>query len=665
MKKFISYSITTYLLLFALPTFAAPNTDDPAMVAPFINTTPGPEYSGDTRLFQGIPGIERAANGRLWATWYGGGPTEGPENYVMLITSDDDGVTWSKEQLVIDPPGPVRAYDPCLWMDPTGKLWLFWAQAYEFWDGRSGVWAITTTESDKEHPVWSAPRRLCDGIMMNKPTVLNNGDWLIPASYWSLKITRDIPSKYLHDFESKWGANVVVSKDQGATWTQRGQVRMENSAFDEHMFVERTNGDLWMLSRTLYGIGQAVSHDSGETWPEQGPSGIPHTSARFFIRRLNSGNLLLVRHAPKHPEIPRFRRSYLTAYISKDEGKTWEGGLTLDERKHVSYPDGIQTKDGLIYIIYDFERTGARKILMATFMESDVMASEFASVNARQRILVHQATGKADDTTAASSVDLWKGPMLLGAHRGGGGAWPENTLYAFTEAAKKYPEILLEGDLQLSEDGHVVLIHDKTVDRTTEGTGAVKDLTLAQLKALDAAYDFSPDNGKTFPLRGKGITIPTLDELLEALPKRPFLLELKDGETITASSLEVMKKHQAENRILLASFNPERMNQVRTLAPNMATCYDMNNAMGMLQALRKGDWDAYTPAARVLSLPKKYVRIFKLTPEEIGKIRKKGIMVQVHTLNTPESIQQYIDMGVDSILTDFPERLNQVIQQNK
>jgi len=264
-----------------------------------------------------------------------------------------------------------------------------------------------------------------------------------------------------------------------------------------------------------------------------------------------------------------------------------------------------------------------------------------------------------------SSDDPWKSLMLLGAHRGGGGAWPENTLYAFTEASKQYPEILLEGDLQLSADGHVVLIHDKTVDRTTEGTGAVKDLTLAQLKALDAAYDFSLDDGKTFPLRGKGITIPTLDKLLETFPDRPFLLELKDGETITTSSLELMKKHQAENRILLASFNPEWMNQVRTLAPNMATCYDMTNAMGMLQALRKGDWDTYIPVARVLSLPKKYVRIFKLTPEEIGKIRKKGIMVQVHTLNTPDSIQRYIDMGVDSILTDYPERLNQVIRQNK
>lgn len=91
---------------------------------PPVHRPPGPKYAADTRAFQGIPGLERASNGRLWATWYGGGPDEGPENYVMLATSDDDGRTWSRVQLVIDPPGEGRAFDPCLWVDPSGRLWL-------------------------------------------------------------------------------------------------------------------------------------------------------------------------------------------------------------------------------------------------------------------------------------------------------------------------------------------------------------------------------------------------------------------------------------------------------------------------------------------------------------------------------------------------------------
>src|SRR4051794_3723316 len=94
------------------------------------NFSPGPEYADSVRMFQGIPDIERAANGRLWATWYGGGTGEDRHNYIMLVTSGDDGRTWSSLKLVLDPDrdGPVRAFDPCLWHDPSGKLWLFWAQ---------------------------------------------------------------------------------------------------------------------------------------------------------------------------------------------------------------------------------------------------------------------------------------------------------------------------------------------------------------------------------------------------------------------------------------------------------------------------------------------------------------------------------------------------------
>ncbi len=98
-------------------------------ILPSPNTSPGPEYSDTARMFQGIPAIERAANGRLWAAWYGGGVTEDKHNYIILDTSGDDGQTWERA-LILDPDrdGPVRAFDPCLWHDPQGKLWLFWAQ---------------------------------------------------------------------------------------------------------------------------------------------------------------------------------------------------------------------------------------------------------------------------------------------------------------------------------------------------------------------------------------------------------------------------------------------------------------------------------------------------------------------------------------------------------
>ena len=363
---------------------------DPALDAVPVNLSPGPEYADNTRIFQGIPGVERSGNGRLWATWYAGGPTEGPENYCVLVTSGDEGATWTSLKAVVDPPGDVRAFDPCLWHDPEGVLWFFWAQGYSHWDGRAGVWAITTKDSGSEDPAWSEPRRICDGIMMNKPTVLSTGEWLLPVALWALE-PKVMDKAYAHDIAENTGANLYCSIDSGKTWAFHGRSRVQERQCDEHMIVERKDGSLWKLVRTKYGVGEAFSKDRGKTWREGGPAKtvthIPH--ARFFIRRLRSGKLLLVRHNPPKMD----QRSHLTAFLSGDDGQTWTGGLLLDERKYVSYPDGVQALDGALYLIYDFERRGAKKILMSVFTEDDVAAGKCVSDQARMRVLVNQATG--------------------------------------------------------------------------------------------------------------------------------------------------------------------------------------------------------------------------------------------------------------------------------
>ena len=120
---------------------------------------------------------------------------------------------------------------------------------------------------------------------------------------------------------------------------------------------------------------------------ELAPSSIEHPAARFFIRRLNSGDLLLVKHGPIDIKTAR---SHLTAYSSQDDGRTWSDGLLLDERSGVSYPDGQQVQDGTIHIIYDFSRRDARKILMATFTEDDITSGDPESASFSLRRLVSQ-----------------------------------------------------------------------------------------------------------------------------------------------------------------------------------------------------------------------------------------------------------------------------------
>ncbi len=362
---------------------AAETAPDDSRVS--INTSPGPEYADQARCFQGIPGIERAENGRLWATWYGGGVTEDQNNYVMLATSIDDGKTWSTVVMVIDPDreGPVRAYDPCLWHDPQGRLWLFWSQAVlkglkpkkEHPNG--SVYAIHADNSVDRNLDWSAPLRIATGVMMNKPTVLSSGEWLLPVARW----WRDGSSE------------VVVSSDEGATFRVLGRANLVNAEdrnCDEQMIVERRDGNLWMLVRTKYGIGESVSTDRGKTWSDVRATDLTQTVARFFVRRLNSGKLLLIKHSPPNEGKGR---SHLTAYLSADDGQTWDGGLLIDDREGISYPDAVESPEGTLYLIYDFSRRDIKQILMATFTERDILRKKPVSDQVRFRMVVNQASG--------------------------------------------------------------------------------------------------------------------------------------------------------------------------------------------------------------------------------------------------------------------------------
>ena len=268
-----------------------------------------------TRAFQGIPSLAVAPTGRLWATWYAGKTAgEDQNNYAVLATSGDNGATWT-DTLVVDPDGEgaVRAFDPEVWVAPDGALYFFWTQAVDHAATTGGVWCVTTSQADSATPAWTQSRRLTDGVMMCKPLVLSTGEWALPASTWR---------------DTDFSARMIVSSDQG------------------------------------------------QTWSEVAPSAIAHTSARFFIRRLASGNLLLVKHGPIATATGR---SLLTAYVSRDDGVTWLGGLLLDAREGVSYPDGQETVDGLIRIIYDYNRTSDRQILMVVFREEDAVVGRAVS----------------------------------------------------------------------------------------------------------------------------------------------------------------------------------------------------------------------------------------------------------------------------------------------
>jgi hypothetical protein len=201
--------------------------------------------------------------------------------------------------------------------------------------------------------------------------VLKNGDWLLPASVW----------------KADNSCHVLATTDQGQTFQLRGTAHIaapETRGPDEEMIVERQDGSLWMLVR-VQGLAESISTDGGKTWSPVERSKIKHNTSRFFLRRLRSGALLLVKHGPLDK---RTKRELLTAYISDDDGKTWQGGLMIDERDDVTYPDGVQAADGTIYLVYDFHRTPEGIIHMATFREEDVRAAKPVTDKVRLRVVI-------------------------------------------------------------------------------------------------------------------------------------------------------------------------------------------------------------------------------------------------------------------------------------
>ncbi len=370
------------------------------------------------RTWQGIPGLERTAKGRVYACWFTGGPKEpSPDNTVVLTYSDDAGKTFTPPEATGLPTNDgTRCFDPTLWIDPKGRLW------YIFNRGNKGlpkhdVWARICDDPDAPKPVFGPEFRVGFdapyAFRMNKPTVLSSGEWIMPVTHAQTPI-RD------------WFAGrrqlqgVGISTTEGLTWELHGALRAPEWAL-ECMVTELKDGRLWMLIRTGGGyLWESYSKDKGLNWSEAKASRIKNPGSRFFIRRLSSGNLLLVNHYKNS------NRSHLTAQLSTDDGATWNEGLLLDERKGVSYPDGVQDKDGLIWITYDRDRNGAGEILLAKFREEDVVAGKNVSgvVSLKQvinrlrqpSILPTDWEPKAEADKVLSGLVKVTAPQVKGAH---------------------------------------------------------------------------------------------------------------------------------------------------------------------------------------------------------------------------------------------------------
>ena len=255
-------------------------------------------------------------------------------------------------------------------------------------------------------------------------------------------------------------------------------------------------------------------------------------------------------------------------------------------------------------------------------------------------------------------------PRLF-AHRGASGETPENTVTAFRRAVEigvPYAEL----DVRSTRDGQVVVIHDETLERTTNGAGKVSEHTLAELRRFDAGYRFSPDGGRTFPFRATGVTVPTLAEVLRSSPALRFTIEIKQVEPpIEALVVAVVRECGRAGAVILASEHDSVLVSVRTLAPEIATGIGAGEGLELFQRISAARLEEYRPPGQALQAPLTFDGLPVITPETVAAAHALGLEVHVWTIDEPREMARLFDLGVDGIMSDFPERLLAVLQRRQ
>jgi len=243
------------------------------------------------------------------------------------------------------------------------------------------------------------------------------------------------------------------------------------------------------------------------------------------------------------------------------------------------------------------------------------------------------------------------GPLDI-AHRGGAAERPEHTLLAYRHALDVGADVL-ELDLHRSSDGAVVVMHDDTVDGTTDGSGAVAEMSLAELRALDAGHQFGRSDG--FPYRGTGLTVPTLEDVLDAFPDALFLIELKANDArMDTQVVDALTSRSMGAQVVITAVSDEPLARVRALDPSIATGMSASE-MVTFSLLRPSQEARYRAPAPVAAPPHGNVDSALVT-----KLRRFGLFLQVWTVNDEATMERLIDLGVLGIITDRPSLLEEV-----
>lgn len=253
--------------------------------------------------------------------------------------------------------------------------------------------------------------------------------------------------------------------------------------------------------------------------------------------------------------------------------------------------------------------------------------------------------------------------VLVIAHQGGERLRPSNTMASFSHAVSLGVDVL-EMDIHSTADDVIVVIHDDTVDRTTDGKGRIRELSLQEIKALDAGHYWSDDGGKSYPYRAQGITVPTLEEVFRAYPDMRMNIEIKQATpSIVDPFCRMIRDHDMVDKVLVASFHQETIDEFREKCPGIATSMvepEIRRLFVMNAAYLGALFQAPSEAIQV---PEYSGNLHVVTERFVRAAHGHNVDVHVWTVNEVADMRRLLDAGVDGIITDRPDRLLELLAQ--
>lgn len=251
------------------------------------------------------------------------------------------------------------------------------------------------------------------------------------------------------------------------------------------------------------------------------------------------------------------------------------------------------------------------------------------------------------------------GAPLRIAHRGGAALAPENTLAAFRNAVDRWNVDMIELDVRASADGRCVVIHDATVDRTTDGAGPVADMSHAELAELDAGYWFTPDVGHGFPFRGRGIGVPTIEQVLEMLPDVRLTVEVK-AAAAQRPLFDALERFNAAGRVIAAGMYAKDRTCFRSYAGATSASREQILPFWLLH---RAHLATLAPlSADVVQVPEDQGSLRLVTPRFIRDLHARGVHVHIWTVNEEADMRRLLECGVDGLITDRPDILARVLE---